>query len=258
MDQNQSEPTLEDSIKQVMQTLPPVILNYLAQGRHTSVARELMAKYGLRVDQGGVLEREIMLLLMGIENPNEFTQALAVEAQVDRTIISSIVKDVNDLIFVPLREEEEGKGARAPVAPPPQTAKPPVPAVRPAPVQVAREPLVAPAHKEESAVDDVPFAPLPPKVVMPRPVIGFPGRPPVSSPSLNLLQDRAPQVAPENLPGVMLGDRQPPATLEFRKAEPRAERPSPRVAREPEAAAPVTTYAADPYREPIDEPVDEM
>lgn len=106
MDQIQPEPTFDESVKQVMKTLPPVIRTYLAQEKYTAVAKSLMTKYGLRIDQGGVLEREIMLLLMGIDNPDEFMQSLAEEAKLDQKIITSIVQDINTQIFVPLREEE--------------------------------------------------------------------------------------------------------------------------------------------------------
>ncbi len=116
--------TLEESIKQVMQTLPPVIRAYLAEGKYTMVAKGLMSKYGLRIDQGGVLEREIMLLLMGIENPDDFTKALATEARLDQKMISGIVQDINTQIFIPLREAEmKGKTGGVP-APAPQPARP--------------------------------------------------------------------------------------------------------------------------------------
>ncbi len=106
MNPDQPELTLDESVKQVMQTLPPVIRTYLAQGKYTVVAKTLMAKYGLRVDQAGVLEREIMLLLMGIENPDEFIQALVEEAKLDKKIVDGSVQDVNTQIFIPLRQEE--------------------------------------------------------------------------------------------------------------------------------------------------------
>ncbi len=107
---DQQEPTFEDSVAQVMKTLPPVIRTYLAEGKYTTVARILTTRYGLRIDQAGVLEREIMLLLMGIETPPEFVQALTEEARLDKKIVDSIVQDVNEQIFVPLRTEEQRIG----------------------------------------------------------------------------------------------------------------------------------------------------
>src|SRR5450756_491476 len=128
MDQNQQKLTFDESVAQVMQTLPPVIRAYLTEGKYTAVAKGLMTKYGLRIDQGGVLEREIMLLLMGIENPDEFTQALVEEAKFDQKTITSIVQDINTQIFIPLREEEmKSGGMTAPQSPKPVllTAEPP-------------------------------------------------------------------------------------------------------------------------------------
>lgn len=126
MDQVQQELTFEESVKQVMQTLPPVIRDYLAQGRYTPVAKSLMTKYTLRIDQGGVLEREIMLLLMGIENPEEFTKALIEEAKLNQQTVSGIVQEVNTQIFIPLREEmARGAQLAKPAASAPQTQTPP-------------------------------------------------------------------------------------------------------------------------------------
>src|SRR3989344_9586346 len=97
---------LEESVAQVMRTLPPIIRNYLSTGKYTTVARILTTRYGLRIDQAGVLERELMLLLMGIETPSEFVQALIEEARLDKKIVDSIVQDANEQIFIPLRAEE--------------------------------------------------------------------------------------------------------------------------------------------------------
>ena len=125
MDPQPQEPTLDDSIKQVMQILPPPIRRYLSQGKYSLVAKNLMDRYGLHVDQGGILEREIMLLLMGIENQDEFAQALTEEANLDGKIVDDIMQDINTQIFVPLQEEMR-KGAEIPgVVPEPPVPVPP-------------------------------------------------------------------------------------------------------------------------------------
>ncbi|MDO8566956.1 MAG: hypothetical protein Q7R58_02275 [bacterium] len=118
MDQNKPDLTVDESVNQVMRTLPPVVRSYLVQGKHTAVAKNLMTKYGLRIDQAGVLEQEIILLIMGIDNPDEFTQVLAKDAKLDAQTINSITKDVNEQIFIPLREEmRKGGGSIEPVKP---------------------------------------------------------------------------------------------------------------------------------------------
>ncbi len=182
MDQDQQEPTLEESLKEVMKTLPPVIRTYLSQGKYTAVAQSLAGKYGLRIDQAGVLEREIMLLLMGIETPDEFVQALVDDAQLERGMINSIAEDVNERIFVPLRQEEEkrGMGSVAPsgegvagVAKPaapsaaPRESAPPRPLVAPVPAGIASGENLRTGGAVRSSVAPH-SAPLPPKGAMPQ------------------------------------------------------------------------------------------
>ncbi|MHB1163306.1 MAG: hypothetical protein ACYCZZ_02155 [Minisyncoccota bacterium] len=276
MDQQQ-EPTFEESLKEVMQSLPPVIRTYLSQGMYTVVAKSLMAKYGLRIDQGAVLEREIMLLLMGVETPAEFMQALAEEAKLSEQVIGGIVQEVNERIFLPLRAEEMKAG---------QSVRPAMPAERlqpvPQPVPAHFAPLPPRFLRSEATIKnqvESRNSELPPKAAMPRAVqsggtLGDVVRsvlPAQKTPdNLNLLEDReephiefstapAPQasraVPPPNLPGAMaprdIWAQSPIATPKREPAVPPLQRKAP-------APDPLTTYSADPYREPVDEPVDEM
>lgn len=106
-----------------MQTLPQILRDYLVQQKYTQVTKNLMFKYQLRVDQGGVLEQEIILLLMGIDSPDEFAQSLATEARLDKAVIAGIMADVNTQIFIPLRQEMEHGEAKT-ETPKPQPAAP--------------------------------------------------------------------------------------------------------------------------------------
>ncbi|MEK7179498.1 MAG: hypothetical protein AAB689_00530 [Patescibacteria group bacterium] len=222
MNQDQPELTLEESVKQVMQTLPPLIRNYLAQGKYTAVAKGLMAKYGLRIDQGGVLEREIMLLLMGIENPDEFTQALAEEARLGQQVISGIVQDINAQIFIPLREEEMKSG---------EMKASPTPGL----------PKLIPVQKPSGT---------PPSHFHLQNKIAPPSRPaqPPAKPMDNrkLLEDHEEphiefkKTLPPNLPGAIY---HPPIPKPIVPPIPPKPIPSP----------PAKPYSSDPYREPIDE-----
>lgn len=245
MDQ-QREPTFEESIKEVMETLPPPIRNYLSQGKYSIVAKNLMRKYGLHIDQGGVLEREIMLLLMGIESPDEFAAALKSEAAIAEDVVRNIMTDVNREIFIPLREEmrntdrnadNEARGAgmsspahEEPIASAPQAD---MPALRPAPL-----PPPPPAFFAA--------APLPPKMTMPPSV---PSTVPASVQPNVLAEEARARISnitprsemplpsvPTGLPGAM-----PP-------------RAAPEAGPGSAAPAPITSYSVDPYREPVDEP----
>ncbi len=275
MDQT-PEPTLEDSLKQVMRTLPPVIRTYLAQGKYTPVAKGLMAKYTLRIDQGGVLEREIMLLLMGVEDPADFTKTLAEEAGLDPKTIGSIAQDVNEQIFAPLRAEmmKSGMAAEqaAPSAPRPAEAfgigGAPVGEEQPEElfhlknkiISPARPVVASPVSQPGSTLGDVVRSILPPQKPVdssrlledheePHIEINKIPIPIASVPAAARFISARPSMPPggeipANLPGAMS------------PAAPFLVPPPPAPA--PAAPKPIASYNADPYREPIDEPLSEM
>ncbi len=247
-----------------MQTLPPVIRNYLAQGKYTAVAQSLMTTYRLRIDQGGILEREIMLLLMGIENPDEFTQALAEEAKLDQQTINDITRDVNEQIFVPLREQMRSGGVREvqpekPVVPartviiPANPQMPPaagLPKGSPRPQQTLTSvPRYAPPVAGSPAGTPQRYFHLQNKIPLPPPPVSKPMTPVGTAGRRLLLEDheephiefsKAPQAVPArtippppNLPGVI----QPSSPLPLPKPKP---------------IIPAAPYSADPYREPIE------
>lgn len=273
MEPQQQEPDLEKSIKEVMQTLPPPIRQYLAQGKYSEVAKNLMTKYALHVDQASILEREIMLLLMGIENPAEFTQALVEEANISQQTINNIIQDVNTQIFIPLQEEMR-KGAEIlkqmppriptpssnlPPAPPRSWSATPTAIPRPpqihAPVPAYTPPQTPPASAQGSGEAKKYFhlenKLPPPSSMQPRPVVSTPQ--PITNEKL--LEDReephiefntTPKLSvpartappPPNLPGVILPPTvQPKSTPPVQPLSPVSSRP----------------YSVDPYREPIDE-----
>lgn len=111
------DPTLESDIRELMKEIPPPIRAFFASGKVETVAKNLMLKNRLHIDQGAIVEREVILLLLGLKNPTEFVQTLLEEARLDEQTVNSIVQDINAQIFVPLREEMR-RGPVAEVAPP--------------------------------------------------------------------------------------------------------------------------------------------
>lgn len=232
MNQDQPELTLEESIKQVMQTLPPIIRDYLTQGKYTAVAKDMMAKYSLRIDQGGVLEREIMLLLMGIENPDEFSKSLAEEAKLEQKTINGIVQDINEQIFVPLREQMRREAPTAPEA------------AKPAPPEQPRtffhlENKIPLPRQNRPAEGKLPQVPVPASPVSPKPALRD-----VLATVMETVSGGS-QIPAE--PRKLLEDHEEPH-IEFRN---KARAAAPLA--QPAPPKPLTSYSTDPYREPIDE-----
>jgi hypothetical protein len=235
MDTPQPNLTLEESIAQVVQGLPPVIRAYVTEGKYTDVSKRLMSKYGLRVDQAGVLERELALILMGVDTPDEFTEALAKEAALDQKVIADIVRDVNDQIFIPLREAEDEERRRS-IAP----VSTPTPAPTPPPV----EKVVEEKPKEVIRLV-VPSLPTPPPAPLNKAL------PAENQKGVALLSDH--EEPPIEFPAQVT-----PATP-IKKSETAVPTPAQGVTLPPRPlppppvpATPVTSYTVDPYREPID------
>ena len=125
--------TLESDIKELLKEVPPPIRAFFASGKVETIAKNLMQKNKLHIDQGAVVEREIILLLLGLKDPAEFTKALAEEAKLDQQTVNGIVQDINTQIFIPLREEEmkSGEMKTSPAIGIPQVRKPAAPSGMP-------------------------------------------------------------------------------------------------------------------------------
>ncbi len=229
MNAEQNEPTLEESLKEVMQTLPVPIRQYLSSGQYSIVAQRLMQKYGLRIDQAGVLERQTMLLLMGINTPEEFSQALRTDAQLTEGVVNGVIGDVNQLIFVPLQAQMRGESSAVETMKPTQSV-----------------PQASPIAPSPATLPDI--APLPPKHALPPFSTGGPLRPVASEPPVTL--PGVPGPLPAAAPVQPVFDEQlPPSASVNRLVSP------PPSASVPTQASPVSpppsieSYPVDPYRE---------
>ena len=225
MDTNQ-EPTFDQDLSTVVSQLPPPVRAFFVSGKVETVAKNLMLKYQLHIDQGAVVEREIILLLLGLKDPAEFTKALAEEAKLDQQTVNGIVQDINTQIFIPLREEEmKGGGMKtSPAIGIPQVIKPAAPSGTP-PSHFHLQNKIAPP---------------------PRPAMPPPPRPP-----LKAAEGAAKPMDSRKL----LEDHEEPH-IEFKGAiyhppipKPPAVPPTPP---KPKPVVPITPYSSDPYREPLE------
>jgi len=115
---NQNEPTLEDSIRHVASKLPAPVREYIGGTALPDVARSITAKYNLHIDQGAVFQRELMLVLMGIEEPGELAKTLQDELGLTTEVIGQILDDLNKEVFQPLQAKMRTATTEAPkVAP---------------------------------------------------------------------------------------------------------------------------------------------
>ena len=111
--------------------MPPAVRRYVADGGYTKVAKGIMNKYALHIDQATILEREIMLLLIGVETPSDFASALVSEAAIPVDTLHNIVSDINQQIFAPLQKQMQLEAQGTDIRPgnlPAANTRPSVPA----------------------------------------------------------------------------------------------------------------------------------
>lgn len=256
------ELTLEESIKQILPTLPLPIQKFFEQRKLGETARLFMERYALHIDQGTVLERELMLVLLGLEGPDEFAEALYKELPVSKQTVLDIIADLNREVFVPLREEMRKATGGPPrpaatrqpegvIEPPPQSPsyfhlENKLPLTRPAlgPLNTGRQPAPSPA-------------PLPPRPPAPRAdaSVGSPTHQMASGqPASKLLEDH-------EEPHIEIRDKVqgastpiiPPSVSAPLKPSNLPLTPPQNLPDALPPPAPVKSYSTDPYREPIDE-----
>lgn len=237
-------------LSQVPRPVQDFVLNELS-----NTTRMLMERYRLHVDQGGVLERELLLMLLGQEEPADFITSLK-EAGVDHETVSRIAADVNREVFIPLRKNEQTSTERGeslyakPVQPAPAGERvwiQATPAREEAP-KAAIPSYVPPAPNTPSVnAFNNPPAPArtapPPAPPPPVPVIAESDLPP--APTLMHTMAKDMQMAqeagktPPPVPTPPIHVMPPPAPIT----------PSPIRPIEPPQPKPPESYSVDPYRE---------
>ncbi len=84
--------------------LPQVIQKIITDSGWQFKIRDLVKKFNIRVDQGGAIENEILLVMLDFENPENFVQNIMNGAQLDQKTAESLATEVGLLIFDPIRE----------------------------------------------------------------------------------------------------------------------------------------------------------
>ena len=255
------------AVSSLMQDLPKPVQDFLAGDERDQIVRELSSKYGLHVDQAGEFEQAFIYMLLGISSPEDFVATLS-RAGVSSPTINALATDVNERVFMRLRDAE-----REVVQAPTPTQKPaplPPPALDYQPATLPGSPVPAPmpVSTPEPVAPVVPVieaSPAPQQIIPQQHFVhSMPHSQPQSGwhpaaavhifvPTHGAPQHQAPQPvqnpeppAPEPAPYV------PATPLESRMPISMPTVPVQQPTPPPAPATPLKKdYAADPYREPI-------
>jgi hypothetical protein len=91
-------------IKERFDSLPESIQEVILSSNYEETLLEIGKQYNLRVDQLDILERETTLVMMGLTPTKNFETELIRELHLDNLRGSQIVKDINEKVFLKIRE----------------------------------------------------------------------------------------------------------------------------------------------------------
>ena len=98
---------LKETLAQRFKELPAPVQRAITSSDVEKRLRELATQHRLHVDQWDALENEVMLALLGFEHPQDLEKNLAAALGAGVEGVQTIAKDINKIIFEPIREELE-------------------------------------------------------------------------------------------------------------------------------------------------------
>jgi hypothetical protein len=242
----------DQEIEDATRKATKLIQDEISSGEDTAVAiAGLGKKFNLHIDQIGKIAELTRNLLLGLIAPEEFFKELIVAGISDKDA-REIVKEINQKIFIPLREQMR-KGEGNIPKPEGATSEPTKPAE-----PVTTKPMEQPSHFHlENKID---VSPREENKTLPKQIEGEKlledheelhleigvSLPEVPK-SVSVFAPPKPTTPPINLPGAT-----PPTPVPEVLTSPEIKKEP--VSTPPQSSStPIKTYAVDPYREPIDE-----
>jgi len=108
MDDSKQEVVDNSIIEARFAELPKAVQQAVTDASVEKKLRALAEKYKLHLDQWVVLENEIMLTLLGLEDPEDMAKNVAKEVKITEELAQEIVNDIAVQVFKPIREQMQG------------------------------------------------------------------------------------------------------------------------------------------------------
>lgn len=96
---------IQNQIQERLAQLPESVRRAIKNINYTAQVQSLMQKHNLRLDQAGIVDREIMLVLLGLEHPDKLFSNLMREGGLSKDVAVAIAEDLNEKIFKAIRHE---------------------------------------------------------------------------------------------------------------------------------------------------------
>src|SRR3989338_8064204 len=99
---------MDDNVKKIIKekfdALPKAIQEMILSTHYEETLIEIGKQHNLNVELMGIMERETTLVMMGLTPTKDFEVELTRELHIDKLKGSQIVKDINEKIFLRIRE----------------------------------------------------------------------------------------------------------------------------------------------------------
>lgn len=99
---------LEGELKTRFDLLPTELQQVITSSDYQTKLFEIAKKHKLTYDKLGQLELETTMVLLGMTPPDEFKLDISEQLKLDDATLNNIVKDLNDQIFIPIRQQLMG------------------------------------------------------------------------------------------------------------------------------------------------------
>lgn len=99
-----TKPNIQQELAERFAALPKSVQDVVTSADVEKKLRALSQKHKLHLDQWVLLENEIMLTLLGVEDPEDMAANIAKEVRVTPEVAQAIVADIATLVFAPIRQ----------------------------------------------------------------------------------------------------------------------------------------------------------
>lgn len=260
-----------EEIGRWIDAVPQIVKDAVTGPETEKILRDIGQQYALHVDAEGLLAKLTTYALVGYIGPDIFFKELQ-KGGISELNARKMMEEINTKVFLPVRKTEESEDKK-----PTYVASVPSLEKRPETRSAMSPQIVASPSPGQKSIAPPHIAPLPPKTVMPSPGLGDVLRTimapkPIANdrlledheePHIDIKTPDAPAPLPSN---EQLQRHEAPVIPQQPMQAPVAKAPieqpvvPPPPPQQPLAAAPkvpppppITSYAKDPYREPIDE-----
>ncbi|HRY62944.1 MAG TPA: hypothetical protein P5056_04220 [Candidatus Paceibacterota bacterium] len=108
----------KEQLNNIFENLPSDIQNAIYSVESADAVESIGKKYSLHMDQIAALGRETGRVLLGITDPMDFVNQINEKLGVGKTVSSQLVFEINEKIFVPIKDSLRQIHSQAPMTKP--------------------------------------------------------------------------------------------------------------------------------------------